>query len=222
AATTPLLFSSGVNASMRTYAPRALNDPARCKFSHFRCTVEPTIRPRAREWSMEVKRVTPLSVSRAVSISSYRTFGNWVPVVCNNFSCTHLFTIFTLPFTWVFYIRYTDCVVIWVCNSSGSEWEWCSQGFRERYYINSLINAMIGTANTAPINPIVVVPAATARNTASGCRLNALPITSGCSTLDCRCCIPKSTANISRALIQSFATKASSTGTGQVSFVQEL
>src|SRR4051794_36679850 len=70
AATTPRAFSSGDSRLIRVYAPRILNEPARWRFSHLRCTGPPTRSDSARLYSSGVGRTTPASTSRAARTSS--------------------------------------------------------------------------------------------------------------------------------------------------------
>src|SRR5215472_7893016 len=73
AATTPALRSAWVSLLIRTYAPRALNDPVRCRFSHFRYTGPPTRSDSTRDWSSGVCSRTSPSTSRAAATSSKLT-----------------------------------------------------------------------------------------------------------------------------------------------------
>ncbi len=70
AATTPAARSSGSSPAMRTYAPRSLKEPVRWRFSHLRCTGEPTSRDRYRLPSIAVTRATPESILWAPRTSS--------------------------------------------------------------------------------------------------------------------------------------------------------
>src|ERR1700712_4175695 len=70
AATTPLARSSSVSRAILVYAPRILNDPGRCRFSHLRYAGPPTSRLSGRDDSIGVYRTTPRSNSAAASISS--------------------------------------------------------------------------------------------------------------------------------------------------------
>ncbi|GGR33255.1 hypothetical protein GCM10015536_43430 [Streptomyces griseomycini] len=70
AATTPAARSSGSSPAIRTYAPRSLNDPVRCRFSHLRCTGAPTSRDRCLLPSIAVVRATPESIFWAPRTSS--------------------------------------------------------------------------------------------------------------------------------------------------------
>src|ERR1700712_1340086 len=70
AATTPLARSSSVSRAILVYAPRILNDPGRCRFSHLRYAGPPTSRLSGRDDSIGVYRTTPWSNSAAASISS--------------------------------------------------------------------------------------------------------------------------------------------------------
>src|SRR5215218_6890625 len=70
AATTPRAFSCAESRHIRVYAPRILNEPARCRFSHLRCTGPPTRSDNARLYSSGVGRTTPASRSRAARTSS--------------------------------------------------------------------------------------------------------------------------------------------------------
>jgi hypothetical protein len=60
---------------MRTYAPRILNEPARCRFSHLIETGPPTCCDRLRMPSSGVVRATPTSSSRAARTSASPTTG---------------------------------------------------------------------------------------------------------------------------------------------------
>src|SRR5258708_10281108 len=70
AATTPRARSASVSREIRTYAPRILNDPVRCMFSHLRYTGPPTSSDRWRDCSSGVTTATSRSSSRAARISS--------------------------------------------------------------------------------------------------------------------------------------------------------
>ena len=65
AATTPRARSSAERREIRTYAPRTLYDPARCRFSHLSQTGPPSAALSGRDGSSGVVRVTPPSSSRA-------------------------------------------------------------------------------------------------------------------------------------------------------------
>src|SRR5665811_1675198 len=65
AATTPWARSSSDKRAIRTYAPRILKEPARCRFSHFRLTDVPAILLSHRDSSVGVTRATPCRSSRA-------------------------------------------------------------------------------------------------------------------------------------------------------------
>src|SRR6516164_8523163 len=78
AATTPRARSAAVSLLIRTYAPRALNDPVRCRFSHFRYTGPPSLSESTRECSSGVCEITSRSSSRAFATSLGRT---WAKVV---------------------------------------------------------------------------------------------------------------------------------------------
>ena len=73
AATTPSARSPADNRAIRLYAPRILNDPVRCRFSHFRYTGPPTWAPSTRLFSSGVCRTTPDSSFRAARTSSTLT-----------------------------------------------------------------------------------------------------------------------------------------------------
>lgn len=73
AATTPAARSSGRSPEMRTYAPRSLNEPVRCRFSHFRWTGAPTSPDRCLLPSSAVTRATPDSIFWAPRTSSSMT-----------------------------------------------------------------------------------------------------------------------------------------------------
>ncbi len=70
AATTPAARSTGERPEMRTYAPRSLNDPVRCRFSHLNWTGAPTRADRWRLPSSGVTRETPESIFCAPRTSS--------------------------------------------------------------------------------------------------------------------------------------------------------
>src|SRR5438132_793720 len=85
AATIPAARSSAVRLAIRTYAPRILNDPARWRFSHFRCTGPPTFAPSGRDPSSGVTRATPCS-SLCAALMSSRPTGQIevdMPAVCH-------------------------------------------------------------------------------------------------------------------------------------------
>src|SRR5690606_26460935 len=65
AATTPLARSASDSRLIRTYAPRTLYEPARCRFSHFSQASPPTAAPTGRHGSRGVVRTTPASSWRA-------------------------------------------------------------------------------------------------------------------------------------------------------------
>ena len=65
--------SSAVSRAIRVYAPRILNDPVRCRFSHLRCTGPPAAAASARLCSSGVIRTTPSSSFRAARTSSMST-----------------------------------------------------------------------------------------------------------------------------------------------------
>lgn len=62
AATTPAARSTGDSPAIRTYAPRSLNEPVRCRFSHLKWTGAPTSSDRWRLPSIAVIRATPESI----------------------------------------------------------------------------------------------------------------------------------------------------------------
>src|SRR6476620_5626754 len=69
AATTPAAFSCADSRAIRTYAPRILNDPVRCRFSHLRCTGPPTAWASGRDDSIGVYLATPCNSSAAALTS---------------------------------------------------------------------------------------------------------------------------------------------------------
>ena len=71
AATTPRAFSSSGIRDRRVYAPRILNEPARCRFSHLRTTGAPATSDIARNGCTGVRVTTPSS-SRAAARTSSR------------------------------------------------------------------------------------------------------------------------------------------------------
>src|SRR4051794_37279302 len=75
AATTPRARSAPVSREIRVYAPRNLNEPVCCRFSHFSQTGPPTRSARARECSRGVRRTTPSSSAAAASTSAPLTKG---------------------------------------------------------------------------------------------------------------------------------------------------
>src|SRR5215472_14030674 len=75
AATTPRSRSASVSLLIRTYAPRGLNEPVRCRFSHFRNTGPDSRSDRTRECSTGVAETIPRSSFLAAATSSGRTSG---------------------------------------------------------------------------------------------------------------------------------------------------
>ncbi len=73
AATTPAARSSAVSRAILVYAPRILNDPVRCRFSHLRWTGPPAAAASTRLCSSGVIRITPSSSFRAARTSSMST-----------------------------------------------------------------------------------------------------------------------------------------------------
>ena len=73
AATTPRARSSSVSREIRTYAPRTLYDPARCRFSHLSQAGPPSSALSGRDGSSGVVRTTPASSSRAAWTSARPT-----------------------------------------------------------------------------------------------------------------------------------------------------
>jgi hypothetical protein len=65
--------SSSESRQIRTYAPRILKEPARCRFSHLSQAGPPSTALSGRDGSSGVSRVTPASWSRARSISASGT-----------------------------------------------------------------------------------------------------------------------------------------------------
>ena len=65
AATTPRLRSASSSDESRVKAPRSLNEPARCRFSHLSNTVTPATALSEALVSIGVRDVTPMSSSRA-------------------------------------------------------------------------------------------------------------------------------------------------------------
>ncbi len=55
------------------YAPRTLNDPVRCRFSHFMKTGPATVSESTREWSTGVSEITSWISLRAAATSSEPT-----------------------------------------------------------------------------------------------------------------------------------------------------
>src|SRR6478609_8995988 len=70
AATTPAAFSCADSRAIRTYAPRILNDPVRCRFSHLRCTGPPTAWASGLDDSIGVYLATPCNNSAAALTSA--------------------------------------------------------------------------------------------------------------------------------------------------------
>src|ERR1039457_5214777 len=93
AATTPRARSASVSREIRRYAPRALNDPVRCRFSHFRKTGPPRRSDSTRERSSGVGARTPRSTSRAAAVSSGRTGEDAVVMLCSLALCRPAFAI---------------------------------------------------------------------------------------------------------------------------------
>src|SRR5690606_38170598 len=79
ATTPPGAFSASLRRAMRTYAPRTLNDPARCRFSHLSSTRTPAASLIARVVWTGVRYATPSS-RRAASRTSSSVTGatSWV------------------------------------------------------------------------------------------------------------------------------------------------
>src|SRR4051812_27248442 len=75
AATTPCARSAADMRAIRTYAPRILNEPARCRFSHLRKTGPPAGADSTRQPSSGVRRTTPSRISRASWTSVSDTSG---------------------------------------------------------------------------------------------------------------------------------------------------
>ena len=75
AATTPRARCPASSRAIRVYAPRILNDPVRCRFSHFSSTGPPHSSLSAREFAMGVGATTPASSSRAARTSAGPTGG---------------------------------------------------------------------------------------------------------------------------------------------------
>src|SRR3954463_3757676 len=73
AATTPRARSASLRRAIRVYAPRILNEPVRCRFSHLSQTGPPTRSASARECSCGVRRTTPSSSRAADSTSTALT-----------------------------------------------------------------------------------------------------------------------------------------------------
>src|SRR5215207_1314587 len=73
AATTPRARSSLESRAIRTYAPRILNDPARCRFSHLSQAGPLTFAASGRHSSRGVTRTTSVRSSRAARTSSRLT-----------------------------------------------------------------------------------------------------------------------------------------------------
>ena len=82
AATTPRARWSASSRAMRLYAPRGLNDPVRCRFSHLSRTSWPVRSDRMREATTGVRRMTGSSSSSADAISDAvtRTISDTVAV----------------------------------------------------------------------------------------------------------------------------------------------
>src|SRR4051812_23684081 len=75
AATTPCRRSWSESREIRTYAPRALNEPVRWRFSHLSCTGPSASAESQRDSSIGVSIATPRSTSRAASMSARPTDG---------------------------------------------------------------------------------------------------------------------------------------------------
>src|SRR5829696_4183271 len=73
AATTPRSRSAADSRAIRVYAPRILNEPVRCRFSHLRWTGPPAFSASTRLCSSGVTRVMPSSSLRAPRTSSRST-----------------------------------------------------------------------------------------------------------------------------------------------------
>src|SRR5580704_14623174 len=70
AATTPRARSASDSRLILTYAPRTLNDPVRCRFSHFRYTGPPIVSDSTREYRIGVSEITSRRSLRAAITSS--------------------------------------------------------------------------------------------------------------------------------------------------------
>src|ERR1700722_1894075 len=70
ATTTPLARSSSVSRASRVNPPRALKDPVRCRFSHFRYTGPPSFSDSTLDRSSGVREIVPCISSRAAATSS--------------------------------------------------------------------------------------------------------------------------------------------------------
>src|SRR6516165_8522633 len=70
AATTPRARSASDSLAILAYAPRTLNDPVRCRFSHLRYTGPETVSDSTRECSMGVSEITSWVSLRAAVTSS--------------------------------------------------------------------------------------------------------------------------------------------------------
>ncbi len=89
AATTPRARCASSSRASRVYAPRILNEPVRCRFSHFSHTGPPASSDSAREPATGVSVITPARSSRAARISSMPTgggpaIGAWGPARCGS------------------------------------------------------------------------------------------------------------------------------------------
>ena len=73
AATTPRARCSASNRAILVYAPRILNEPVRCRFSHLNQTGPAHSSDSAREPAIGVVDTIPASSSRAASTSSNPT-----------------------------------------------------------------------------------------------------------------------------------------------------
>ena len=73
AATTPRARSASESLAILLYAPRTLNDPVRCRFSHLRNTGPPTVSDSTRECSTGVSEITSWISLRAAVTSSELT-----------------------------------------------------------------------------------------------------------------------------------------------------
>src|SRR5271156_1894026 len=75
AATTPRARGAWESLAIRWYAPRPLNEPVRCRFSHFRYTGPATVSESTQECSTGVSEITSRSSLRAAVTSSELTAG---------------------------------------------------------------------------------------------------------------------------------------------------
>src|SRR5262245_4195787 len=88
AATTPRARSASESREILLKAPRTLNEPVRCRFSHFRKTGPAKASESTREWSTGVSEITSWTIFRCAVTSSGLTPPGVVATeeVCHSFA----------------------------------------------------------------------------------------------------------------------------------------